>query len=335
MILSNFSYDPNKQYLFKRSYAVSIASPGQAAALQYGTIGTNPAPLRVRFDIEKNMLGISNKCKIELINLSIPSRQSIKKGYVIQLQAGYSGLVETLFIGNVITPASLRKEADIVTSLECGDGESSIAFARLDKSYGAGVTLAQILSDLATAMGTVTDYSPAATNAGIVLGIPNVVYNKGFVAHGTCADTLNKLCHPLALEWSVQNGNLNIIPIKQNAGNVAYVVSSGVTAGVDAQGNPTSIFNPNDATGLIGVPSANNDFVQFTCLLNPKLVPGVLVKLQSENTSLNGFYKIRKSHFEGDTHDQKWQVTCEAIPQSGVQQNLPAARGFDFNTAVA
>jgi hypothetical protein len=334
MILSNFVYDPNAQYLFKRAYTVSLAPPGQAASLQYGTAGLNPAPLRVRFDIDKNMVGSSNKSKIELYNLSIQSRQSIKKGYMCQLQAGYSGLLETLFIGNVVIPKSVRKDGDIITELECGDGESAIVFARLDKSYGAGTTLAQILTDVAQAMGTATISNPVAINGGIAVGIPNVIYNKGFVAHGSCAETLTKLLKPQGVEWNVQNGNLNIIPINGNSGNTAIVVSSGVEPSVDAFGNPTSVFNPQAATGLIGVPSQNDDFTQFTSLLNPKLVPGVLVKLISENTSLNGFYKIRRSHFEGDSHDNKWQVTCEAIPQTGVVQSLPTARGFNYTAAV-
>jgi hypothetical protein len=96
------------------------------------------------------------------------------------------------------------------------------------------------------------------------------------------------------LEWNVTNGLLNIYPIKQTNGVEAQLISL--------------------ETGMIGVPSTNNDILQFTSLLNPKLLPGTPISLVSENKSLNGFYKIRKSHFEGDSHDQKWQVTCECIP---------------------
>lgn len=315
MTISNtFVFNPNQQYLFKRSYSVSLGPPNQTSAVAYGTIGKNPSPLRVRFDIDKNMCGSSNKSKIEIFNLSTESRQAIKKGYLLQLQAGYNGLVENLFVGNVITPTSTRNGADIITSLECGDGESSIIFAKLDKSYPAGVTLATILSDIAKAMGTTTSSNPAGVSAGIALGIPNVTYNKGFVAHGSCKDTLDKLVKPVGLEWTVQNGNLNIIPISLFDGKTAVLLSS--------------------ETGMIGVPSQNQFFTQFTSLLNPKLVPGALVQLKSENTSLNGFYKIRRAHYEGDSHDTKWQVSCEAITQSNVVQNQLPAKGFDYTTAV-
>ena len=77
---------------------------------------------------------------------------------------------------------------------------------------------------------------------------------------------------------------------------------------------------------MIGVPSNNNDCTQFVSLLNPKLTPGSLVQLISENATLNGFYTLRRSHYEGDSHDSKWQVTCEGRPQGSIVQNLPAAK---------
>lgn len=303
------------QYLFNRAYAVSLGPPNQVSALQYGTLGLNPAPLRVRFDIDKNLFGASpNHSKIELYNLSIESRQAIKKGYLVQLQAGYNNLIGTIFTGNVFKATSDRKGPDIITTLECLDGGSAITYARLDKSYPAGVTNFQILTDIATAMSITANYQPVSVNAGVALGIPRVTYNTGFVATGPCKDTLDKLCKPQGLEWSIQNGNLNIIPQSAYDGNSAQVVSIG--------------------TGMIGVPSTNDYFTQFTSLLNPKIVPGSLAQLISENASLNGYYKVRRSHYEGDSHDNKWQVACEATPQAGIVQNLPAAEGSNYNTAA-
>lgn len=313
--LQTFIFNPQAQYLFKRAYAVSLGPPNQQSALQYGTIGVSPAPLRIKFEIEKTMFGASpNHSKIDIYNLSIQSRSSIKKGYLVQLQAGYNNLLGTIFTGNVFVAKTERDGSEIMTSLECLDGGSAIIMAVLDKSYGEGVKLSQILQDVATAMSVVTNIQPVGVNSGIILGIPNVIFNTGFVAHGPCKDTLDKLLTPMGLEWNVQNGNLNIIPKRNFDGNTAQIVS------VD--------------TGMIGVPSQNEGFVQFTSLLNPKLVPGALVQLVSENKNLNGYFKIRKSKFEGDSHDNKWQVSCEACIMSNVTQTLPASKGFDINTAV-
>jgi hypothetical protein len=325
MITNAFAFSPNQQYLFGRSYSVSVGAPYKAAAIQYGNIGQkvgpdgsilNAAPLRVKFDIDKNLLGSSNKAKIELYNMSVVSRQYIKVGYNVLLQAGYNGLIRNLFLGNV-HPDGLeakRNGSDIIMSMECGDGESAIANGRLDKSYPPGTTLAQILSDIGNAMSTPTTFNPQGVSAGAVIGIPSVIFNNGWLAHGPCNVLLNTLCKAQGLQWSVQNGNLNIIPYGKNNGRSAIVVSS--------------------ATGMIGVPSFNGRIMQFISLLNPQIVPGSLVQLVSENITISGFYAVQRAHYEGDSHDNKWQVSCECIPQSGVSQNLPAANGFDFNTAV-
>jgi hypothetical protein len=310
-----FVYIPGSQYLFKRGYAVSIGPPNQTAALQYGTIGAKPAPLRVRFEIEKTMFGASpNHSKIEIYNLSTLSRQNIKKGYLIQLQAGYNNLINTIFNGNVFLGKSERHGADIITSYECLDGGGSIVFARLDKSYPAGSTLVQVLQDAATAMSVSSNLNSQGIGAGIAVGIPNVVFNKGFVANGPCKNTLDKLLAPVGLEWTIDNNNLNVIPKQNYDGNSAVVVSA--------------------ETGMIGVPSNNEFFTQFTSLINPKIYPGSLVQLVSENQALNGFYKVRKAKYEGDSHDNKWQVACECTPMPNVVQALPNSSGFDYNPAV-
>jgi hypothetical protein len=322
MSLTNFSFSPSAQYLFNRAYAVNLAPPGQSAALQYGTIGTTPAPLRVKFEVEKTIFGASpNHTKIEIYNLSTQSRSSIKKGYLVQLLAGYSTLknkpplIGTIFTGNVYLAKSDRHGPEIVTSLECLDGGSAITYAVLDKSYGPGATLVQILGDIATAMSVTTDSNPAGISAGVAVGIPAQVYNNGFVCKGPCKDSLDALLKPQGLEWSIQNGNLNIIPKTAYDGNTAEVVSQD--------------------TGMIGVPSLNEYFVQFTSLLNPRLTPGALVQLISENTLLNGYYKIRKAKYTGDSHENTWQVACEATPMpAGSVQNLPSATGFNYATAV-
>lgn len=317
--ISSFVQNPNAQYLFNRAYALNLGPPGQTRALQYGTIaqyGGSPAPLRVAFEIEKTMTGSSaNHSKIEIYGLSQQSRMNIKKGYLVQLYAGYNNLVGLLFTGNVFVAKSTRKAgSSLVTCLECLDGGSAISYSRLDKSYPAGVTLIQILQDVAEAMSIPTVASPVGVNAGISYAIPNPVLNNGFVAHGACSATLNKLLRPQGLEWNVQDGNLNIIPIKSYDGTPAQLL--------------------NISSGLIGTPSQNEYYTQFTSLLNPKIVPGCLVKLESENTALNGFYKVRNCKYEGDSYENKWQVTCEATLMSNVVQSQGlGGQGFDYSTA--
>jgi hypothetical protein len=313
-------FNSQSQFLFGRCYSLSIGAPGQTAALQYANFNppgqTQPlSALKIRFDIQKNLIGSPNKSKIEVFNFSQQTRQAIKVGWIVQLQVGYKNLVETIFIGN-INPAGLKSDrngADIITVMECGDGESSISTSVLNKTYPPGSTLAQILQDIAIAMNTTTATNPVGVGSGIAVGIPNVVYGRGKTISGACKDTLNTLLQPQGLRWSVQNGALDIIPAIAYNGDSAIVVSS--------------------ATGMIGTPSKNDQYTEFSSLLNPKLVPGALVQLISENTALNGFYKVLTAHYEGDSHDSKWQVHCQCTEMSNVQ-TLPVASGNNYTKAV-
>lgn len=291
------------QYLFNRKWAFTIGQPGQ--------VGNVYTQLKTTFDIDKQIISSPNKSKIEVYNLTANQRKNIaisnpatgQIGDIIRLDAGYEGIVETLFIGDIARAKTTRKGPDIVTEFECGDTEKLLVYSHFEQSYPPGVTLVQIIKDCAVALGT---------NIGSILGVPTKVYNSGVSFSGSVKSILDKLLVEPQLEWSVQNGTLNILPITAHLGQAAVLVSQ--------------------TTGMIGVPSQGEGFVQFDSLLNPKLVPGALVVLESE--VINGSFKLRRAHFEGDSHGQKWQVGCEATPILAAQI-LPANRGLTFGSSVA
>lgn len=319
---TTFVYNPQSQYLFKRAYAINVGPPGSVTAQQYGTILNPPyaeaAPLRVCFEIETNMFGFSpNHSKVTLYNLSRLSRRTFQKDYLVQVYAGYNGLVGLIFTGNVFLATSERKgnTGDVATVLECLDGGSSITYARLDKSYPAGTPIYQVLSDIGIAMSLATSYNPVGVSAGNSMNIPNIILTRGFTAQGPCVDSLNLLLKPLNIEWNVLNGSLNLIPISNYIGtSTAEVIS--------------------DRTGLINTPSKNNDFVQFKCLLNPRVSPGSLVELQCQDETLNGFYKIRKCNYNGDSHGHDWYVSVEAVAPESVIQTAKVGTSFNYQTAT-
>lgn len=339
--ISNFVYNPSVQYLFGRTYALAIGAPRQTSALQYSNIDMivngqtlKASPLRIVFDIEKRLAGTSNKSKIQIYNLSSQNRSKIKPGFLLQLQAGYRGLMDTIFVGNVDLHGAVseRKEGGIITSFECGEGESTIVMSRLDQAFPAGSTLQQVLEAVAKAMSVNSVVTDQGIGFGSVVGIPNQSYPRGITLQGSCKDSLDKITKNFGLRWGVNNGNLVIIPAGSNIQQTAIVVSSGA---VTDPATGLTKFDPTKATGLIGVPSVTmGNLTKFTTLLNPKIVPGALVQLKCEDTTLNGFYTIQTAHYEGDTHQNKWQINCEAAKAQNVGQKLPVAQGSNFKTAV-
>lgn len=302
--LTDYNFTGAVQYLFNRAWAVSIGVPGQLGK-EYASNQKNPDVvggvmdgIKIGFDITKTSESNSNKSKIEITNLSNESRNQYVKGGQITLQAGYVGALETLFIGQFKRTTNLRKGADITTTFECGDGEEQIYNNFFNKSYPPGTNSTQVIQDLIGALGL---------KVGVISGLKNQIFNKNLVITGGVKDKLDTLLKNQSLEWSVHNGIVQIIPIDSHNGDTAVVVSQD--------------------TGLIGIPtppSGGDNIVSFTSLLNPKLFPGVPVSLQSTNTEVGnidpttglftGLYKVRTSHFEGDSHEGKWQVTCECEP---------------------
>lgn len=301
----------SSQFLFNRAWAVSIAAPSDTFSKTYDT-------LRVTFDITKNTLSTSNKSKIEIYNLDVSSRTQFVKGSTIRLQAGYQGLVETLFIGNITTVKSSRKGPDIITSFESGDGEKQLINAHFDKSYKPGTTYVQIIQDLAAAL---------SVNIGIVIGVENLVYNSGISLSGSVKSALDKLLLKTGLEWSIQNNSLQVNPVNAHNGDTVIVLASASTKG--QQSNPTVDQVMQQNTGLIGIPTQANGRTYFTALLNPKLIPGTPVQIISE--TINGVFKINQAHIEGDSHGDKWQASCESIP-IGANQTFPQNQGDTFIT---
>lgn len=302
------------QFLFGRQWSVTlgiagslvqVAASGSAAATQAvsgQTLGYQYDSLRVTFDIDKTSASSSNKAKIEIYNLAAKSRSQFQKGTQIWVQAGYQGLMNTLYVGDALPNGvrSRRDGPDIITSFECGCFEKNLTYSHFDKSYPQGSTYLQVFKDLAASLGA---------SVGVVIGIQNQVFQSGVSFSGTVKQTLDTLCKTQGLEWHVDNNTLNIIPISAHLGDTAIVVSN----------------DPEQPTGLIGVPSQGDGFTEFTSLLNPHIVPASLCQLISKSSdptadsSLNGFYKVRRAHYEGDSHGDKWQVSCEGVRINAAQ----------------
>ena len=298
--------------LFGRVYSLALqGQDGQGAV--WGNESKTQSALRVTFEVERAITG-GNKAKVVIYNVGQSSRRGIIIGSAMRLRAGYAGLVGVLFTGVVSKVETERQGSDIATSIELKDGEPYSNMSVIDRSYAAGTHIATILNDVAQAMSVTLNGEATSVQRGVAVGIPDHVYAQGFVAHGPCKGVLDTLCRPRGLEWSVQNGALNIIP------KTAY------------NGRTVQILSP--STGLLGVPSTNGKLVTFSALLNPRLVPGGLVQLDTANQALVGIYKVRTAKYQGDSHDAAWNVAIEAVPFDGIVKRLPAAAGQTYANAV-
>ncbi|RYF12578.1 MAG: hypothetical protein EOO40_00915, partial [Deltaproteobacteria bacterium] len=222
-----------QQYLFGRAYSIALGPPKGGAAIQFGNLDAGSTALRIDFEVQKGVKDKPNSAKIKLYNLKPQTRAALTVGYQVLLRAGYQGLAEKVFIGTVDKVAHERSNADITTTIEAKDGQQGLLNAAFNRNYPVNTPLSAVLSDIGEAM---------SLDPGIVLGLPQEVLPRGATFSGSARQALTTLCRSRALEFSVQNGRLNILPQGKHLGTSAVVVSS--------------------YTGMIGIPSVTAEGVQ-------------------------------------------------------------------------
>lgn len=302
---------------FGRSYEITLSAPKSATGWRFGNTIAAQSALRVAFEVKRDSLQTPNTGKITLYNLNPQLRASITEGWQVTLSAGYSGFVDQIFSGEVasasasrgasetMTVSTTRQGPDIATQLQAIDGGTSLLNASFNRAYPAGTTLAHILKDVGKAM---------AVQPGVAVGVPNYALTRSQTLSGGCTQVLHALLDRHGIEFSVQNGKLNMIPKGQNLGKTAVVVSQN--------------------SGMINVPSSTSAAAKFESLLNPMLVPGQLAEIQSQSAQASGYYTVRTATFEGDSHGDAWKVTCECERVVDTVLELAPAHGFDYSSAV-
>lgn len=254
--------------------------------------------LDIEFSLEKNSENNPNKGQITIYNLNPTSRALFQEVPLrILLLVGYGGVVtstkaegflKVLFNGDITSRNRIttnRQGKDIVTTIELGDSELALSQAKVNVSLNAGATL---LNAFTTVLGSIG--LPFNTQ-----NIPNTTFEQGVVLDGEAKDVLTKLTDKAGLEWSVQDGEIQILPQK------AASVPTGQAVVL------------NQGTGLIGSPTLRGKDlgVEFVSLINPDIKPTGWVVF--DTTTVQGFYRVRRCTYVGNTQGGPWFVRGEAI----------------------
>lgn len=256
--------------------------------------------LRISFTIQKNLAWSTNTCSVSIWNLSQSNRNRLKDfGDRITLSAGYVDETgpEILFIGDSSQVSHAYSQPDIITTIECGDGDKVLNNVRISVSFQANTPVRQVIETIAQQMGL----------ALVEFIVPaNKVYEFGFSFVGMAKDGLDTACNYLGVKWSVQNTGLHILPV------------DGATQ------RPPFLINAD--TGMIGVPqrytykrrdlyrSGPNPGWIVQTSLNPQILPGDKVNIVSTRVDLpSGTFQVYSIRHEGDTYGANWRSSLEVI----------------------
>lgn len=283
--------------LFDREVSINVAGLQLASR---GLKGEQKPGLRVTFRVEKTLKKDPNTAEIVVWNLSADSRASVQdEGLLTEIEAGYFGNTSLIFKGELDYGQSTREGPDWITRLETQDGGAQYRSSRINISFDASTLLQDAMRTAAGALGVGLGNLEQALGEGLPRESATQ-YVKGLVLSGKASKQFDKVCKRAGFDWSIQDGQLQLT-------------------------RPGQVVNPAEAivlmpgTGLIGSPErGEKGIVKARSLLQPDLMPGKKVQIRAGEQNglweVDGFYRVEKSIFTGDTGGSDWYVDVEAKP---------------------
>lgn len=250
--------------------------------------------LRVAFQVTRSGKKDPNTADVSIYNLSKESRSALQeKNIVTTISAGYAENVSQIFIGELQRATSVRDGADWITSFQSGDGVKAYKQARISKSFAGPVAVTDVLEAAVNALGVgLGNLREKLSEGGLREALTE--FTNGFVAKGKAEQTVEKIAKALGYTFSIQDGQARFL---------------GPTDTV----NTDQVILLTSTSGLIGSPEPGEDgIVKTRSLLQPDLLPGRRVKVEA--LEVDGFFRIEKSVFVGDTWGDDWYTDLELKP---------------------
>ena len=261
----------------------------RAWRIQVGTLDVSA--LACKFKCSRSLYGYAGTCEIEVRNLSETHRREMlaspRRTTFVEIMAGYREGMSLMFRGDMRKVVPSREGTDWVVKVTAGDGEHALRNARVNRSFSAGSTLQNVVQHIADSMGVGVG-NAAASLRGATLGGLDANFPEGTMLYGLAAEELTRLTSSAGLTWSIQDGDLQILPRGGALAREAILLSP--------------------STGMIESPEVvNRRTITVKALLIPGLTPGQQVVIESEVAT--GAWRISQAEYAGETHGQDWTAT--------------------------
>ena len=271
--------------------------------------GLDLSELHVSFRIFSATTQTPKHTTIRVYNVKDATAKSIQKEFKqVFLQAGYGDNFGLIFSGAIKQVRKGRENATTTfIDLIAADGDEAYNWSVANTTLAAGWSQSDYHRALLQSMA---QYGIAA---GFTPAFAPTKMPRGKVCYGMTRDYMRQLAGASGTHWSVQNGQLQMVPINGFVPGEAIVLTS--------------------ATGLIGNPVQTVDGIIVKSLLNPNIKPGTRVQinnssiqqaaLSTDYTALNyfpsldddGFYKVYALAQSGDTRGQDFysEMICAGV----------------------
>lgn len=277
--------------LWNRSFVLNLGGTRVASET---VDGARNELLRVVFKVEASLAKAVNTADISVYNLAETTRAKVAtKGLATTLEVGYSGRSFQIFGGKLEAGKSRREGVDWVTSFQSTDGAQQLRAARVNLSFKR-VSAVEAFGRVADTLGLGLGNAVQKMREGNIRGALEQ-FENGIVLSGSSQRELDRLARTFGYNWSVQNGQLQLL-------------------------GPLDAIEPGDAivlnsnSGMIGSPeSGEKGIVEVRSLLIPQLTPGRVVELQARQ--IKGNFRVEKVTYQGDTRGKEWYADLELKPR--------------------
>lgn len=247
---------------------------------------------RITFRVEKTAKPDPNTAEVVAYNLTDDQRDHISalKAPLVRLAAGYQTDLTQIFYGELIHVVHEVDGADIKTTMTTGDGIEAYRKARINISFGPKTKAETVFKALIKSLGVKRGNSDKFFTQ-LRTGIKAQIFLSGTAMSGSAAAEMTALTRSAGLEWSIQDGNLQILDRNKALDKFAIKLTP--------------------RTGLIGSPSISNKGIcTGKSLIIKDMFPGRQIEVDSR--FVKGRFRLEKVTYSGDTHGQDWYCEFEA-----------------------
>jgi hypothetical protein len=280
-----------------------------------GGQGLDLSDFHFKFTVRRGDIQTPNSVDVRIYNVSDNTAKQLMQGMgaagvvpgsgefaQLSLSAGYqnSSQYGLVFQGTIVQVRRGRESpADTYVDIRAADGDEAYNFAVINQTLAAGSTPGQHIGAVATALGVQQGYIPP---------LPETQLPRGKAVYGMARDVMRDIARTHDLNWSIQDGKLQAVPL------AAYMPG------------PVTVLT--SATGMIGWPEQTANGIHVKALLNPNIRIGGVVQIDNKSilayqfplgvldqqiqkdlvprVDADGYYVVYVAEHTGDTRGNEW-----------------------------